>query len=274
MNVVGITGATGFVGSALARAFHARGWRVVELGRRPSRHDAAFAPLDLEASTAPELPPELSVLVHCAYRAGSRSMEDEERVNVRRSSELLDASTRLGCRFVFISSMAAFDNARSIYGRGKFATEQQVLHAGGTVIRPGLITGPGSRGLVPAIARFMRVSPLVPMPDFGARNLHLCDVSRFAERVVDVCESAPGTKPIVIARAEPIALADLLRSIARRDGRRIWLVPIPARWVYSALRIVEKLGLRLPFRSDSIVSLLYANPQPLTGVRLLDPGEA
>ncbi len=37
MSTVAITGASGYVGSAIARAFRAHGWQVLELGRRSAQ---------------------------------------------------------------------------------------------------------------------------------------------------------------------------------------------------------------------------------------------
>jgi len=51
MSRVGITGATGFIGSALVREFEADRWSVVEFGRRPSREGARFVSFDLDFGT-------------------------------------------------------------------------------------------------------------------------------------------------------------------------------------------------------------------------------
>jgi nucleoside-diphosphate-sugar epimerase len=261
MSTVGITGATGFVGSAISRAFKKQGWEVIELGRRPSSPNVDFIPFDLAGTTLPLLNRRLDVFIHCAHQFGTLSMQDEERVNVNPSIRLLQISSR---RFVFISSMASFREAKSIYGRGKFAIEQKVLAAGGIVIRPGLVTGEGSRGLVPSLSKIVRISPLVPLLNWGQQPLYLCDVNRLAFNIVNICESKENTfsKPIVIANSVPVTLQELMKLLTTKYRRRVIFLPLPAKMIELGLKFLEKIGLRLPFRSDSIVGLLNTNPHP------------
>ena len=67
-------------------------------------------------------------------------------------------------------------------------------------------------------------------------------------------------------------------------GRRLWapllgpgkrpaFVPVPTGLALAGLRTFERLGVTVPFRSDSLVSMLHGNPDPrlapdCLGVRL------
>ena len=52
------------------------------------------------------------------------------------------------------------------------------------------------------------------------------------------------------------------RRLALEAGRKIVLVPVPWQLLYAAFRTAEGLGLKLGFKSDSIVSFIYQNPAP------------
>jgi hypothetical protein len=54
----------------------------------------------------------------------------------------------------------------------------------------------------------------------------------------------------------------LLEALATAQGRSLTLVPVPWRAVWLALKTAETLGVRLNFRSDSLVSLINQNPHP------------
>jgi hypothetical protein len=54
----------------------------------------------------------------------------------------------------------------------------------------------------------------------------------------------------------------LLLEIARGLGKKTRFIPLPWRLVWAGLKSAETCGLRLNFRSDSLVSLMHQNPQP------------
>ena len=57
-------------------------------------------------------------------------------------------------------------------------------------------------------------------------------------------------------------MADLVRALAANHGRQPSLIRIPWRVPYVALHFTELRGIRLPFRSDSLISFVYQNPTP------------
>ena len=64
------------------------------------------------------------------------------------------------------------------------------------------------------------------------------------------------------AYSKPILFRDLVQAIARNQGRRIAFVPVPWRLIHAAMTGAEMSGLRLSFRADSLVGLVFANPAP------------
>src|ERR1700678_1901431 len=147
--ICALTGAHGYVGSALRRGLTTAGWTVVSLSRREnlSGDEIRWSLEDASASGPNALREELrrrevSAVVHAAWDLRLVRPRDLERVNVQGSLRLLDdAHAAVVPRFVSISSISAFDESESYYGKTKLAVEHAVSLRGGVVIRPGLVYG-------------------------------------------------------------------------------------------------------------------------------------
>ena len=123
---VGITGASGYVGSRIAAALGHAGYRVVPLVRAP-RANSDDRRYSLERPLDHDLLDGLDVLVHCAWDMRAVSPDDVRRVNIEGSKRLVDAADRAGIRrMIFISTMSAFAGCRSHYGQAKLETEEAV----------------------------------------------------------------------------------------------------------------------------------------------------
>jgi nucleoside-diphosphate-sugar epimerase len=261
--VIAITGATGYVGRLLCAALEGRGQTVRRLTRRPeaARGDAFFA---LEAPVPAGALAGVESLIHAAYDFRPAREADLRRLNVDGSRRLLEAARREGVRRVlFISSIASYGGSHSAYGRVKWTLEQDVAALGGTSLRPGLIFGRERGGLFAALDRVVRRAPFVP--DFGPSArlyvVHAGDLTRIVGACLERAAGA-GQAPLAAAWAEPYTMRRVLEIIAEAAARRVRFLPAPPPLALAGLRALEAAGLRLPFRSDSLVSMLHGNPAP------------
>jgi nucleoside-diphosphate-sugar epimerase len=254
-----VTGARGYIGSHVSSHLERAGHKVLRLGRSRDRDDRFFVlgdPVDPSALEGAD------ALVHCAYDFGTRTVSEENRINVNGSLQLLRAAQQAGTRrVVFISTVSAFEGCRSFYGQGKLEVERAVLAMGGIVLRPGLVYGEPGKGMFGALSRLTRL-PLLPVFDGGRQSFVLVHVDDLARTIVEALEweASKVDGPVVLAHPEPMTFADILRCIAGRQGRRLRTVSIPGGLGVFLLRLIEKLGLSVGFRSDSLVSLLNVNP--------------
>jgi nucleoside-diphosphate-sugar epimerase len=203
-----------------------------------------------------------SALVHCAWDLAATDERDAHRRNVDGSLELLHAARRAGVeRLVFVSSIAAYAGCRSVYGRQKLEVEEAWRREGGHVLRPGLVRGGVEGGIFGRLVEIAGRVPVLVLPVPAHLPIYVVSLDDVVLLAVALLAVAPGASTTVAADSSPVPFGSLIRPAASRPGRPI-LLPLPWRPVYRALRIAERLGARLPFRSDSLLSLLNANPDP------------
>ncbi len=262
--LVAITGSNGYVGSCLKQRFLASGWDVLELTRSPKPGTRGVA-FQLGGEIDPAALAGVTALVHCAYDFKPLKWAELKSVNVDGTAKLFKAAQAAGVsHIVQISTISAYDACRSLYGKAKLEIEKVALAHDALVIRPGLVYGSGPGGMFGKLSAQIRKSNLIPMIGDGSQIqflVHEEDLSGF----VEACCSgkiAPGPKLLTAANPEPWPFKKLLQEIARGLGRNPKFVPLPWRFVWFGLKSAETLGVRLNFRSDSLVSLMYQNPAP------------
>jgi nucleoside-diphosphate-sugar epimerase len=267
---VAVTGARGYAGSHIAAAIARRGHEVIELVRRPAegatRPQLAF---DLGRGLEPAAfcDAGIDTLVHVAWDFQPTRPEEIRRVNLEGSIRLFDAFEAAGGGTgVFVSTIAAYDGCRSHYGRIKREVERDAQRRGYWVVRPGLIRGGTPGGIVGAMLKVVRKSPVVPIIGYGRRVLNPVSAAELSEGIARLVEERP-TDPaealVVFAHPERLSLDQIVRELIAEQqlGRRL-LVPLPWQPVWLGLRAAERLGVAIGLRSDSVISLMNQDPNP------------
>jgi nucleoside-diphosphate-sugar epimerase len=259
-----VTGANGYVGARLKAHLQRSGIQVVGWTRRaPAGSDTVSFQLGQKVQAKNFS--DTTALVHCAYDFKARKWNEIVATNVRGSERLLHAAKAGGVgRIIFISSMAAFNGCRSMYGRAKLEIEQIALSLGAIVIRPGLVYGNSPGGIFGGLVRQVKGHRFVLLPGGGEQLrflVHDQDLGRFVERCVRGNISPPG-QPITLAHEEGWSMRRLLACIGDALGRQVTFLPVPWRLAWLGLKTFEWVGLPTPFRSDSLISLIRLNPAP------------
>ncbi len=274
MNVL-VTGASGFVGSAVVRRLAYDGKMVRAAVRRPLRDlppsvgKAYVANLDSTTDWSAALR-HVDVVVHASARVHVMResvldpLAEFRRVNVEGTIALARASARAGVkRLIFISSVkvngertlcgrpfTADDVAAPLdaYGVSKFEAEQ-ALHAIAAqtgleivIIRPVLIYGPGVKGNFLSMMRWLRKG--IPLP-FGAiqNRRSLIALDNLVD-LIDLCLSHPGAAGQVFLAADGADLStpELLRLTANALECPARLIPVPVALVRGMASMVGMAG--------------------------------
>jgi nucleoside-diphosphate-sugar epimerase len=258
-----VTGASGYLGSQICETLESSRWQVVRLARSPGKsHDQALA-YDLATPVTARVREALrsaDALMHAAYDLSLTGPADIWRVNVEGTHRLLEAAKEAAVgRIIVFSSMSAFAGTSQIYGRAKLDIEAMTIECGGCAVRPGLVYSDQAGGMAGAM-RKLTTLPIVPVIAGGAGvyTVREEDLMRAVARLASATTLEPGT--ISIAHPSRVTLLNLLRTFAAQENRRCRFVPVPWQLVYWLLRSGELMRLRLPFRADSLLGLIYTAP--------------
>ncbi|MBZ9751929.1 NAD(P)-dependent oxidoreductase [Deinococcus sp. HMF7604] len=283
MNVL-VTGATGFLGGAVARRLVAAGHEVRGLGRDAARGaelqaaGVTFVPADLRGADWGTLLRGTEAVVHAAARSTLWGRwADFQADNIRPSGELARACAAAGARLVHVSTPSVYNatgltrqvredtplgpHFDSLYARSKWLAEEAVRAAlpDATVLRPRGIYGVGDTSLVPRLARALKTGrlPRLTRAEVWTELTHVRNVVQAAE--LALARPAPGVFNVTDGQAVPLwATVDRLADALAlpRPARYV-----PARLVEGAAHLLE-LGARLhPARPEP--------PLTASGVRLL-----
>jgi nucleoside-diphosphate-sugar epimerase len=265
--VVAVSGATGYVGSVIVGAAGSIG-KVIGLVRVPQRIDDipwSFATTNTQAVAAALRQRGVTDLVHAAWDMKTSLRHVMEKGCVEGSARLFEAVHVAGVqRLIFISTISAFDQARAVYGRSKLLTERIALQAGGVVIRLGLVYGSISGGVFGTIQNAVRRSRVVPLIGLGSTPQFLLDEATLAAVTLRALKGEfDGEKDaITVAHPQPWPFHELVTQIAAVERRKVILIPIPWPLLYFGLSTLERLGITLNVRSDSVLSFVYQNQAP------------
>lgn len=262
---VAVTGASGYVGGRLVDRFRRDGWTVTRLARTAG----AEVQFDLEGAVDAAVfrSRGIDTLVHCAYDFRPVAWRDIERVNVNGSRRLLSAAGAGGVkRIVLLSSISAFPGCRSLYGRAKLAIEDGARKIGAAIVRSGLVfVDPDEKagGMYGSLERSARAR-VVPLIGGGTQCQYLIHIDDLYRLVAGLASGDLATplSPVVAASPRCWTVRELVQTLSRRQGHDPRFVSVPWHGVWLGLKCAELVGLRLGYRSDSVVSIVYQDPHP------------
>ncbi len=276
-----VTGATGFVGAAVARALLREQWQVRVLARRGSDR-RNLKSLDVEVSEG-DLTDFESLqratrgcdgLFHVAadYRLGARDPKELYRTNVEGTRNVLNAAQRSGVRrIVYTSSVAtigipadgtpgdeqsanSLENMIGHYKRSKFLAEDVVREAAQAgisvvIVSPSTPVGPGDVKPTPT-GQLVLDAAAGRMPayvDTGLNIVHVDDVA--AGHLLAYERGSAGERYIL--GGQDMSLREILEVIARLEGRNPPRVRLPYGVVLPLAYLAEAFA-RISGRSGRI----------------------
>ena len=230
---LGMTGATGFVGSTLMDLALECGHSVQALTRRdqPARKGVEWVRGDLADEAALErLVRGCDVVVHVAGVVNAPDRAGFEAGNISGTRAVVEAARRVRVpRFVHVSSLAAREPRLSDYGWSKRTAEDAVRSSplDWTVVRPPAVYGPRDTEIFEVFrAAALRIMPMPP--EGRASMIHVDDLARL---LLDVVPGGEGVASQVFepddGRAGGWRHLDLARAIGAAMGFRVWPLSMP-----------------------------------------------
>ena len=272
--LVVVTGAGGFIGGHLLHALRAGGYRIRAVTRLPAGRrglaDADETVAHPGVSATADWRPVVAgahAVVHLAGLAhlpvdDRNTRQALRRINVLATQQLAQAAVAAGvATFVFMSSIKAVADhsgaqpltegsacrPEDCYGVAKRLAERRLerlaRQSPGTrmlILRPPLVYGPGVGANFAALVRM--VGRGLPLPLGAIRNRRsLLYVGNLTDAVVRCLDRTHVPSGIYhLSDGEAVSTPELVAAIARAQGRRARLLPVPPRWLGIAARLAGK----------------------------------
>ena len=265
-----VTGATGFLGRAVAEALDRAGHDVLRGGRQAqepggerwigygdvgpaTRWDSALAGVDVVVH--------LAGLAHLPDAAAATAADTFARVNAEGTGRLASAAVGAGVRrLILVSSALVHGEASpgrpfseddapapaSAYARSKLDSERRLMAAarGSTlqwvILRPPMVYGAGAGGNFRRLVGLVRTRSPLPLGAATAPKTFI-GIDNLADAVV-ACVGHPlaANRVFLLGDAETTSTADLIRRIAAALGHRAWTPRFPAGLLRTAFRVARR----------------------------------
>jgi len=252
-----VTGATGFVGAAVARSLLKEQWQVRVLARKGSdRRNLKGLPVDVvegdltDASSLQRAAQGCEALFHVAadYRLGARDPSQLYRANVDGTRNVLDAARR-ACvqRIVYTSSVAtigipgdgtpgdeqtpnSLSNMIGHYKRSKYLAEEVVREAARdgmsvVIVSPSTPVGPGDLKPTPT-GQLVLDAAAGRMPAYVDTGLNIVHVDDVANGHLLAYERGNAGERYILG-GQDMSLREILATIAKLAGRAPPRVRLP-----------------------------------------------
>ena len=242
---IAITGATGFIGSMLAKKLATSGWHIralvrsASLGKLPKDIETEWVTGELEdIESLKKLVAGADAIVHCAGAVRGASLDDFNRINVDGVARMVQiaASQNPVPRFLLISSLAAREPQLSFYAASKRGGEKALASLAGDmfwgVLRPPAVYGPGDREMLPLFQSMFR--GLAPVIGSDKNRVSLLYVEDLADAVVSWlqnCKHSECLYELHDGHQRGYSWQEIIDVVERLKGKAIFRVNIPVPFV-------------------------------------------
>ena len=260
-----VTGASGYVGSQVIKKLRDKGYSTVSMNRTiKDEDDPSVKSYSLGGDIDESIFKDADVLIHCAFDFNEKNKLINSNCNVVGSENLFKIANKYKIKIIYISTISAFEGCKSYYGQTKIEIEKMVMLYGGVVIRPGLVYGANCGGMVGSLnIATKKLKYLIPLIGNGNFKLYLSHVDDLCNLIhkISLFSDYENNYLYSAANSNPIEFKKLLRILARNNSNNPLFIPIPWSICLFGLRLLEILFIKINFRSDSIISLVFANKE-------------
>jgi len=264
-----IPGAAGLVGQNLIVFLKQAGYtNLVAIDKHPHNTqmlarlhpDISVIETDLaEAGAWQDQFAEAAVVIMLQAQIGALEETPFIRNNVTSTERVLDACRQYGVPYIIhISSSVVESVADDFYTNSKKAQEKMINDCGipHVILRPTLMFGWFDRKHLGWLSRFMRKSPLFPIPGNGRYMRQPLYVRDFCNIIISCLQRTPDNATFNITGKEKIDYVDIIGTIKKVLGLKTWIVHIPYRLFWLLLWVYALFDRDPPFTTQQLSALV------------------
>lgn len=265
-----VTGGNGFMGGALLKRLHERGWPAVGVSRKNSYIDGVLRgpSLDVDADWRPLLHGKHIVIhtaasVHTTHDSVADPLTVFREVNVAGTVRLARQSAESGVhRFIFISSIKVNGEVTKPaqpfmaddvpapadpYGISKTEAEAALLHLATetgmdiVIIRPPLVYGPGVGANFLRMMRWLKCGVPLPLGAIQHNSRTLVGLDNLIDLIITCMEHPAAANQVFLAGdGVDISTTDLLYRLTKAMGIPARLIPVPVWMLETGATLLGK----------------------------------
>jgi uncharacterized protein YbjT (DUF2867 family) len=272
---VAVTGGTGFVGIHTVRALKDAGHEVVVVARgtvrQPKGERVTFVQADITNSAKLiEIFTGCDAVVHLVAVIREKGRQTFDRVNREATVRVAEAvkDAKVG-HLIYQGALGADPDPRFPYLVSKWSAEQAVRASGApyTVLRPGLIFGPGD-AFFTLLARMMRIEPVIPIAGNGRTLFQPIAVQDVTKCIVLSVERGPSGRVHEIGGPDQMTYDEIILTIKSELGLHRKLAHVPVPMMMPLAFMMEKVLPNPPVTRDQLKMLARNNITRVDSVRV------
>lgn len=237
-----ISGGTGFIGQAIAKALLRKNCPVRILSRHHQNTEGVVEGNITKPETLPAACQGIDLVIQCAQFPG-HPVENKRKhytyfeVDALGTENLAKAAKAAGVKhFIYLSGAGTDGKKTEPWFKAKWYAEQAIHGTGlpATILRPSWVYGPSDRSLN-RILKMAKIFPVVPLIGGGKNHVQPIYVGDLADIVASCAATAgEGDRLFDVGGPQEFKMKTMLKIALKARGIKAWLLSIP-KWLVKPL---------------------------------------
>ncbi|NLG89681.1 MAG: NAD-dependent epimerase/dehydratase family protein [Clostridiaceae bacterium] len=262
MNVM-VTGASGFIGKHVVEAMSTEPAVDNIFALYRNKEQIAFLPKvnpvigDLDSLPSIKVDARIDIIVHLAGYYKTETKKLCEKINVDGTKNTVSFCRENNIpRIIFFSTINVNLKTKGCYAASKEKAEEIVRNSGieYMIVRPSLVYA-GRAGSLGRIIGYAEKFPILPIFGSGKAKEQPIHINELVDLTLMMIKDFKPGAEIYAAGRDAMPFSALVRTIGTCIGKKVRIMPIPAKPVYWLVKLAEKAGIHPGLSSEQIAHM-------------------